>query len=187
MLFPPVRRVSLSDIGAAATYAAGAIAGGLVSALGFWTVGGLLNPLPVVLRRGILLAGIVWASIAQLTPLLSVPQRKHQIPQEVLLGQGWMGIMQFGFEIGTGMRTYLPTSAAHVLALFLLLGTPTIVEALAVGLGFGLGRALQLFSTAIVADRESFLEGWSVPVACLAGPSPLMAAIVVGLVVLPRS
>jgi hypothetical protein len=81
-----------------------------------------------------------------------------------LLSGGLAGVFQFGFELGTGVRTYLPTAAPHVLALLLLLGTVSLPESLAAGVGFGVGRgALQLL-TAMSSDRPRFRLGWRIPV-----------------------
>jgi len=110
---------------------------------------------------------------------IELPQRRRQIPQDVLLERGALGALQFGFEIATGVRTHLPTAAAHVVALFLLFGGPTLLEAVAVGVGFGLGRALQLIVTALIRDRDSFLEGWHRPVATVSRLAPIPPAAIV--------
>lgn len=52
-----------------------------------------------------------------------------------------LGSFVFGFEMGTGVRTYLPSSAAHVLlAGLLLVGVDAGTFAIA-AVGFGAGRA----------------------------------------------
>jgi hypothetical protein len=48
----------------------------------------------------------------------------------------------FGFELGTGLRTFVTSRAPYVVAGVLLLGGLSAIEALAVGTGFGGGRAL---------------------------------------------
>src|SRR5690606_31004890 len=73
---------------------------------------------------------------------IRLPQNARQIPQEVLRDHLVRGALQFGFELGTGVRTYVSAGAPYALAAAaLLVGQPVSAGALA-AVGFGIGRAL---------------------------------------------
>lgn len=72
-----------------------------------------------------------------------LPQRRRQIPRAVLsMGGPRLGPLQFGFELGTGVRTYLPTALPHVAALMVGLLSPSWLWCVAASVGFGVGRSL---------------------------------------------
>lgn len=72
---------------------------------------------------------------------LPLPQNARQVPEAVARTGPLLGALQFGFEMGTGMRTFMTSALPHVvLTTVLLLGGTW--EAVAAGLGFGLGRAI---------------------------------------------
>jgi hypothetical protein len=131
----------------------GLFLGGAATALALTVLGSLFRiPVPGALRPW--LVGLVAAALlARELGLLRfpVPQNARQVPQFVTRVPFW-GALQFGTEMGTGMRTYSPTGLPHivVLALLLLAGWP---DALAVGLGFAAGRALMTLSFLAAGDR----------------------------------
>jgi hypothetical protein len=62
------------------------------------------------------------------------------VPSTVIGTGGQAGALQFGFEMGTGVRTHMPSNLPYLpLVTVLLVGN--WVAALLAGLGFGLGRA----------------------------------------------
>lgn len=71
---------------------------------------------------------------------LRLPQNARQVPQDVLQRDLVRGALQFGFELGTGVRTYVSASLPYVAALAVLLAND-VGTALLTGLGFALGRA----------------------------------------------
>jgi hypothetical protein len=122
--------------------AAGLLLGALLSATVLWLLSGLLTPVPAGVRQGLLVA-VALAAVARDAGWLRVPlpQNARQIPQQVLRRHLLRGTLQFGFELGTGVRTYVSSSAPYVLALAVLVsGAPGV--ALALGCGFAAGRAL---------------------------------------------
>lgn len=123
-------------------FTAGLITGGTLSALVLWLVSGLASPVPEVGRYS---AIVFVAALAVLRDLgfvrVWVPQNARQIPQDVLQRNVVRGSLQFGFELGTGVRTYVSASTPYVLAIALLLSSPSLLVAVAAGVGFGLGRA----------------------------------------------
>jgi hypothetical protein len=52
------------------------------------------------------------------------------------------GVMRFGFELGTGVRTYVSASASYVIALDRIISHLHLGAAVVVGTAFGAGRAV---------------------------------------------
>jgi hypothetical protein len=86
------------------------------------------------------LAGAVLAFELAGRPL-SLPQNRRAVPQSVIPRSNVAGPLQFGFEMGTGVRTFMPTALPHVLLLTVVL-VGGVAPGIGAGLGFGLGRAL---------------------------------------------
>ncbi len=71
---------------------------------------------------------------------IALPHRRAQVPSAVAGAGGDAGALQFGFEMGCGVRTHLPSNLPYLpLVAVLLVGSWG--AALLAGLGFGLGRA----------------------------------------------
>lgn len=124
-------------------FSTGLVLGGTVSALVLYVASGLVTPVPEAVRNGIVVAlalvGVVRDAGLVRFPL---PQNARQVPREVLTGDVARGTLRFGFELGTGVRTYVSATVPYVLAAALLLSTPDLPTAVLTGTGFGLGRAL---------------------------------------------
>jgi hypothetical protein len=137
-----------------AGFVTGLFAGGVATAMALVVLGSLVRaPIPAPARPW--LAGVaVAALLAREVGLLrfKVPQNARQVPQFVTRVPFW-GALQFGAEMGTGMRTYSPTGLPHVVAIGLLLlaGWP---DALLAGLGFAAGRTLMTLTFLSTSDRE---------------------------------
>ncbi|MGC4788020.1 hypothetical protein ACLQ22_09265 [Micromonospora sp. DT178] len=118
------------------------IAGGLLSGLVLGLFSGLSAPLPVPWRYAGIVAVAVLGLLREvgLVPI-RLPQNARQVPQDVLQRSLRRGALQFGFEMGTGVRTYVSASAPYVLAVALLLGGQRLHVAMLAGIGFGVGRA----------------------------------------------
>jgi hypothetical protein len=103
---------------------------------------GLAAPLPAGARR-VVVAGVVLLGVLRELGVvrLRLPQNARQIPQDVLHRHLLRGSAQFGFELGTGARTYVSATAPYVLAAGVLLLGQDLAAALLAGLGFGTGRA----------------------------------------------
>lgn len=121
----------------------GLLLGGVTSALGFWLLSGLLTPLWLPVRVGLL---VVLALAALADDVLGRgwrwPQNARQVPQAIRHREPRVAMLQFGFELGTGLRTFVTSRAPYVIVGVLLLGGLPVVPALALGAGFGAGRAL---------------------------------------------
>lgn len=117
--------------------------GALLSALVLYVVSGLAAPVPEPVRHGTV---VVLAAVAVLRDAgvlrFPLPQNARQVPREVLGRDVARGSLRFGFEMGTGVRTYVSSTVPYALVVALLLTAPSLATALATGAGFGLGRAL---------------------------------------------
>ncbi|GAA4919644.1 hypothetical protein GCM10023223_45200 [Stackebrandtia albiflava] len=123
-------------------FTAGLIAGGIVTATALWLVSGLTEPIPVEWRRWVVVAVAAVAVLRDAGVLrFPLPQNARQIPQDVIQRHLLRGSLQFGFELGTGVRTYVSASLPYVVAVALLLTGVGYPAALLAGAGFGLGRA----------------------------------------------
>ena len=116
-----------------------------------------LVPQLVLLPTFGLLAAVVLAR--ELGPLrFRLPQNPRLVPERVVrLGE--LGALQFGFELGTGMRTYSPSALPHLALAGVLLVVP-FWGAPVLAAGFALGRfAMPLLSNAY-ADDGSWSSLW---------------------------
>jgi hypothetical protein len=68
-------------------------------------------------------------------------QNRRLVPPEIIPRGQVEGPLQFGFEMGTGMRTFSPSALPHLLLAVVVL-TGGLAEGLVAGLGFALGRSL---------------------------------------------
>ncbi|MFG1952048.1 hypothetical protein [Micromonospora sp. NPDC048830] len=120
---------------------------------------GLSAPLPAPWRYAAVVAVAVLGLLREvgLVPI-RLPQNARQIPQDVLQRNVRRGALQFGLELGTGLRTYVSASAPYVLAAALLLGGQRLHVPLLAGLGFGLGRALTPLARRAAGDGDRWDE-----------------------------
>lgn len=166
MLLPPERRRSLFDYKIAAAYLVGTANGALLTGIGAWVLSGFVEPLSTEVRLVVLgiAALLVWLSKdGPLSSVISLPESRRLIPAEVFGGSLVRGAYRFGLELGTGLRTYVPSPAPYILLLALLLVQFSLANALLVALGFGLGRAvplmIQLFAANHLRPNSLFIRG----------------------------
>lgn len=161
MLLPPGRRRSLFESRIVLAYLLGAVAGAMLTALAAWVVSGFTEPLTAELRVGLLVAGAALLWLAKEGPMsgrIALPEARRQIPVEVFY-RGWArGAFRFGLEMGTGVRTYVPTVAPYVLLAALLLGRFGFGAAVLIAVGFGNGRTMPLFVQFSLDDRLRFAD-----------------------------
>ena len=84
-----------------------------------------------------------------------LPQNARQVPSSIIARTDGSGALQFGFEMGTGLRTFLPSHLPYVAAAAVLFLTPWWA-APAVGAGFGVGRIAMVRS----AVRSGSANAW---------------------------
>lgn len=145
----------------AAAFCAGLLLGGMVTAAVLLVAGSLLRaPLPEPARWAVLAAGWTAVLLRQAGGLsFPLPENRRLVPQSVFRFGRHLGPLQFGIEMGTGARTYLPSGLPYVAALaVLLLADP--VGAVAAGLGFGVGRALMTTSSLRFGPDGGWNDQW---------------------------
>jgi hypothetical protein len=120
----------------------GLLLGALLTGVIAGAVGGLLSPLPARIRLITLTGLLVVILPFELAGRpLSLPQNRRAVPQTIIPRSRTDGPLQFGFEMGTGLRTFMPTALPHaLLTTVLLAGDP--VAGLLAGSGFAAGRAM---------------------------------------------
>lgn len=108
---------------------------------------GLVSPLPSHVRFWMFLVGGGAIAVGQVVlGRCPLPSRQWQIPAEWILGRNAAGAFQFGWVLGAGLFTYVPSCAAHILAIALLL-LPLNLDALFVaGVGFAFGRSAEMLA-----------------------------------------
>jgi hypothetical protein len=143
VLFSPGWRAPVRQSQVLAVFTLGLLVGGTLTATVLWLLSGLAAPLPGAVRAGAILV-VAALGVAREAGWIRIPmpQNARQIPQEVLRNRIRRGALQFGFELGTGVRTYVSASAPYVVALALLLGRQGPVTTILTGTGFGAGRAV---------------------------------------------
>jgi hypothetical protein len=159
VLLPPGRRASLFELKVVAAYLGGTASGALLTGLAAWIVSGFAEPLPGPARSAMLVGGaaLIWlAKEGPLRRVVSLPEARRQIPAQVFGGSLVRGAYRFGFELGTGVRTYVPSAAPYILVVGLVLTQPALGAVLLAGLGFGLGRAIPLIVQLASGDRLRF-------------------------------
>lgn len=105
-------------------------------------LGSLVRPALPPSAAGLVVVGLALFVLAGEAGLhrWALPHRRSQVPQTVIGEGADAGALRFGFEMGTGMRTHMPSNLPYVplVAVALVAGWPA---ALLTGAGFGLGRA----------------------------------------------
>jgi hypothetical protein len=125
-----------------AAFTAGLTVGALLTATLLWVASGLLAPLPGAWSRGLLVGGVTLLLLRDLGLVrFWLPENHRQVPQSVVRRPGLRPAFQFGAELGSGVRTYVPSASPYLLALAILLLPAPMVGALAAAGGFALGRA----------------------------------------------
>src|SRR5829696_8468776 len=122
MLRPPVRGTPiLGRLPGLAAFAAGASLGGLATLVVAHVLGGLVAWVPFGVRVGaIAAAGVVVLAQALGVGAVPVPQRRAMIPIGRFDRRAGAAQFLFGLELGSGLRTYLPSLAPHLVAAFAL-------------------------------------------------------------------
>jgi hypothetical protein len=145
----------------AVAFCLGLVAGGVVAATVLVIAGSLIRlPIPELVRVVLVAAVMVVIALRELKVVsFWLPQKKRQIPESVFRLGRHAGPFQFGLEMGTGVRTYLPGGLPYVAAVAVLL-LASVPAALATGAGFGLGRSLMTASNLRFSDDNSWDDEW---------------------------
>jgi hypothetical protein len=82
-----------------------------------------------------------------------LPQNDRQVPETVFANGPAKAALQFGFELGTGVRTKVTTSSPYLVVATVLVISPSLLACLSCGLGFGLGRAAMIYQRYLSQDE----------------------------------
>lgn len=128
-------------------FSLGLVLGGIVSAVPIWMLGFLFDWISPTWKSWALLA-FGSAAILRDTHVVRfpLPENHRQVPKEALNKDILRGVLQFGFEMGTGVRTFLSSTAPYVLVFAMILLVDNLWLSLLIGACFGVGRAIVPFA-----------------------------------------
>ncbi|MGH3686507.1 MAG: hypothetical protein ACRDQ9_01080 [Pseudonocardiaceae bacterium] len=124
-------------------------------------MGSLLRPvLPPAVRDGLIIAVALFVLAGECgLHRVALPHRRAQVPSTVIGAGSDAGALQFGFEMGSGVRTHMPSNLPY-LPLMAVLVLGSWAAALVAGLGFGLGRAAMALSRHHSRDTTWWDHQW---------------------------
>lgn len=118
---------------------------------------GLVSWIAPTWREVIAIAIAAAVVVQEFTPLrIRLPENRRQIPRTVFDRDVKRGALQFGFELGTGVRTYVTSTAPYALAAAVLLLEIQPLLAILIGISFGVGRALMPVSRYLSNDGDAW-------------------------------
>lgn len=122
--------------------------------------GALLSPIPAAVRLGaaVVLTLLVLAA-AHGVGGLRLPQTERQIPASVVALRLPSRAWRFAVTYGTGLFTYLPSAAPHVLVVWLALAAPSHLAMLG-AVAFGVGRGLDLLLRSCSVQRVAYEDAF---------------------------
>ncbi|MGB8963913.1 MAG: hypothetical protein WCC38_18390 [Pseudonocardiaceae bacterium] len=120
----------------------------------------LRPPVPPGVRTGLVVAVALFVLAGECRlHRITLPHRRAQVPSTVIAAGGDAGALQFGFEMGSGVRTHMPSNLPYLpLVAVLLVGS--WAAALLAGLGFGLGRAAMALGRHYSGDSPWWDRQW---------------------------
>lgn len=145
----------------ALAFCTGLVVGGVVTATVLVVGGSLLRaPLPTPVRVALVAATLLVALLRDRGVLRwRLPENRRLVPESVFRLGRHLGPLQFGVEMGTGARTYLPSGLPYPAAVAVLLLAP-LPAALCAGVGFGLGRGLMTVAHLRYSTDSSWDDEW---------------------------
>jgi hypothetical protein len=111
-----------------------------------------------------------------------LPANSRQIPKSILLQGSVRGALFFGFQLGTGVMTYLCATMPYVLAVAVVMAPASYPDALAAGTGFGLGRGVVPALRLLSRDGQSWDEILYRRHGLILRLSAVMGALTIGLI-----
>ncbi len=141
--------------------------------------------LPLGVREGLIVAVALFVLAGECRlHRVALPHRRAQVPSAVIGAGPDAGALQFGFEMGSGVRTHMPSNLPYLpLVAVLLVGG--WVAALLAGLGFGLGRAAMALGRHYGRDADGWDQQWSRHAHLLRVTLALAALLLVAGILLP--
>ena len=138
--------------------------------------GALLSPIPEAVRIGAaaVLTLVVLAAAHGLGGL-RLPQTERQIPASVVALRLPSRAWRFAVTYGTGLFTYLPSAAPHVLVVWLALAAPSHLAMLG-AVAFGVGRGLDLLLRSCSVQRVAYEDAFQGITRALRPATPYLVA-----------
>ena len=131
--------------------------GGAVTATIAWALSGITEPVDPVLRAALLVAIAVVLALREFGVLnFALPDPGRQVPQSVFRKRHAWAAVQFGFEMGTGVRTFVTASTPFIALAAVLLAGPPLPLAIVAGVSFGLARAVPPVHRFLATDRQQW-------------------------------
>lgn len=126
----------------------GLLIGAVLTVLVLSVAGTLVrSPLPVPVRWGLVALILIPVLLKETGAVVwRFPENRRLVPESVFRLGPVLGPLQFGIEMGTGARTYLPSALPYAAAAAVMLVAP-LPAALLTGAGFALGRAVMTAAT----------------------------------------
>ncbi|MFG1673137.1 hypothetical protein [Micromonospora sp. NPDC049282] len=124
----------------------GLVIGGAASGTLILFPAAVVQTLPATAREIFFLVALVVTLLCEtrLVPF-RLPQNARQVPSAIMVRSEGSGALQFGFEMGTGLRTFVPTQLPYLLVALAILVSPWWAAPL-LGASFGLGRTFMVRS-----------------------------------------
>ena len=147
--------------GARYVFCGGLVLGALTTALGLLVGGSLLRiAAPEPVWRWPIVGATTLLILRELGLVrFWLPQNKRLVPEYVDRHGPLFGPLQFGFEMGTSVRTYTPSALPHAAALTIaFLAGP--LAAICCGMGFGLGRSAMTLGNLYYSNDNRWDVAW---------------------------
>ncbi|MDG4837539.1 hypothetical protein O7631_13515 [Micromonospora sp. WMMD967] len=134
----------------------GLLLGGTASGLLLLLPAAAVQLLPLVVREVSLVIVVVLAVLCEVRIVpFRLPQNARQVPSSIMVRADGSGALQFGFEMGTGLRTFVPTQLPYLLVALSLLIAPWWAAPM-MGTCFGFGRTLMVRSAVSSGDASQW-------------------------------
>jgi hypothetical protein len=141
--------------------------------------------MPLTVRAGLIVATALFVLAGECgLHRVALPHRRAQVPSTVIGTGGQAGALQFGFEMGTGVRTHMPSNLPYLPLLAVLL-VASWAAAVAAGLGFGVGRAAMALGRHHSRDTSWWDRQWQRHERALRVTLALIAILLAAAIVLP--
>lgn len=121
-------------------YVLGSITGGLSVGLLLGLLGTFAADASPALRVTVIVVVACYGVLSDSSRLrLPTPGPRSQVPADVMR-YGNLGVLVFGFTLGTGLLTYITTAAPWVIAVAVVAVDPGVATAVGAAMSFGLAR-----------------------------------------------
>ena len=144
VLLPPVRRANRADKStflAVCMFGAGVFLGGLGSGFVLWIFSGIFTAVPLSTRLWVLLPMVAAALAYEFGVMrFNIPSSSYMVPASRFSDSIPLGAFVFGMELGVGVRTRVYNSGPYLLAIMLVLMSPSGLVIVMTSLGWTLGR-----------------------------------------------